>query len=64
MTWKQIYGTSNEDAVLKSLGPFRILITDNSIVGINKGKKEIYQPLIKGETNIYGEVIIIKKENE
>ena len=64
MDWKQIYETSNENAVLKSLGPFRILITDNSIEGINKGKEEIYKPLIEGETSIYGEVSIIKEGNE
>jgi len=48
MVEKQFYNTSNEDAILKSLGPFRILTTDNSAVGMSKGEEEIYKPSIEG----------------
>ncbi len=63
MILRQIYETLNEDSVLKSIGPFKIVITDNSIGGINKGKEEIYKYSISGETTLYGETVIVEKES-
>ena len=64
MRKKQIYAPLNEDALLKSLGPFRLFITDKLGVGLNRGREAIYKPLVIDETRICGEVIIIGKKSK
>ena len=64
MTDQTIYGSINEEGLLKSLGPFRIIESDKSISGINRPNEEISKPLIIGELRIYGEKIVIEREIE
>ena len=63
MTLKQIYETLSEEGVLKSAGPFKIVITDNSFSGQEMGKEKIiYKPFIRGKVTVHGRTIIIEKE--
>ncbi len=64
MKQKKIYETLNEEGILKSTGPFRKIITDNiGSLGQKTGDKEIYKPLVQGDTIIYeNTTIIIKNE--
>ncbi len=54
-----IYSTSNEDAILKSIGPYKIISADESFQGnIIPETIEVSSPVIIGETKLYGEEII------
>ena len=64
MALRQIYETLNEQGLLKSKGPFRVGITDNSFTELKLREEEIYKPFLIGEETImyYGETIIVEKE--
>lgn len=62
MTDKEVYETITEEGLLKSLGPFRIMISDQSISGINRPHEDISKPLIFGEILTYGDRILIERE--
>ena len=62
MTKKEIYSPITEEGLLKSLGPFRIVVSDKSISGVHRPQGEISKPLIFGETLTYGDRIIIEKK--
>lgn len=64
MALKQIYETLSEEGVLKSTGPFKIIITDNSFSGQGIGKEKIYSPFIRGKVTVHGRTIIIGKETK
>lgn len=63
MKQRKNYETLNDEGVLKAIGPFREIITDNIGPRQKTGEKEIYKPLVQGETIIYGETTIIKNED-
>lgn len=55
-----IYISSNEDAMLKSIGPFRIVSSDESFSGPGfPQKREVGTSNIFGEIETYGEQLII-----
>jgi hypothetical protein len=55
-----IYISSNEEAMLKSIGPFRIASSDKSFSGPGfPQKREVGISNIFGEIKIYGEQIIM-----
>ena len=62
MTDKEVYETIAEEGLLKSLGPFRIMISDQSISGLNRPYEDISKPLIFGEILTYGDRIVIERE--
>ena len=62
MTNKEVYETIAEDGLLKSLGPFRIVVSDQSTFGINRPHEDISKPLIIGELLTYGDRIVIERE--
>ena len=62
MMKKVIYNSINDEGLLKSIGPFRIIQSDKSISGVNMPNEEVKKPLIMGELVIYGEKIVVEKE--
>jgi len=57
MSNKNTYEPITEEGLLKSLGPFRIVVSDKSIAGINRPQEEINKPFTVGENLIYGDKI-------
>jgi len=62
MTDKKVYESITEEGLLKSLGPFRLIVSDQSISGIYGPHKNITKPLISGEILTYGDRILIERE--
>lgn len=56
---QSIYNSSSEDGLLKSLGPHRMIVADESFAGIELPKTVEVAPLtILGETKIYGTSVV------
>lgn len=62
MTNKEVYESIAEEGLLKSLGPFRLMVSDQSIFGIYRPHEDITKPLIIGEILTYGDGIVIEGE--
>ena len=62
MIKKKIYSSINEEGLLKSIGPFRIIQSDKSISGLKHPNEIVNQSIILGQQVIYGKSIFLEKK--
>jgi hypothetical protein len=54
MMERSIYNSSNEDGLLKSFGPYRVMTADKSFAGIKISERiEVASPVVVGEIKVY-----------
>ena len=64
MKKKEIYAPLSEDGLLKSLGPFRIFVSDKTTEGSFQSEEIIYGSALQDVTLIYGQEKLVEKQSK